>query len=168
MSMLNTAMLTFTLQLWACWLSCNISSIYLLEHASYLTVSACFLMLSFCSFSFLWLEFSHSFSVIFLFDWSHSCIWDFDQIYYHKQLFCFVSCFSWKVSCLSFFSSHFVFLFEISVKSISMSCYQISCSISEKIFCLHSQIFNSEVQISLAFVYNAWKWISQILLAEIW
>ena len=37
-----------------------------------------------------------------------------------------------------------------------------------KIFCLHLQIFNSEAQIFLMFVYNAWKWISQISLAEIW
>ena len=67
------------------------SSISLLSHAQ------------FSWFNFFWLEFSHSFSVIFLFDWSHSHIWDFDQIYYHKQLFCFVLCSSWEVFCLSLF-----------------------------------------------------------------
>ena len=35
-----------------------------------------------------------------------------------------------------------------------------------KIFCLHSQIFNSEAQISLAFVYNMWEWILQISLVK--
>ena len=40
-------MLTSILQLWAHWLSCNVSSVYLLEHVSYSAASACFLVLSF-------------------------------------------------------------------------------------------------------------------------
>src|SRR5947207_6962062 len=54
--------------------------------------------------------------------------------------------------CLSF-SLCFVFLFEISVKFSATSHYLISCSISGKDFLFALLI--SEVQISLAFVYNA-------------
>src|SRR5438046_6145920 len=63
-----------------------------------------------------------------------------------------------EVSCLLCCSSCFVSLFEVPAKSISTSCYLISCSIPEKIFCLHPQIFNSGAQIFLVFVYNAWEW----------
>ena len=130
MSILNTATLTSTLQSWACWL---FSSISLLFHAHFSWLN------------FFWLEFSYSFSVIFLFDWSHFCVWDFNQIYYCKWLFCFVSCFSWEVFCLLCFSLNFVFLFEIPAKSISTSCYSISCSISEKdlLFALSNFQFRS-------------------------
>ena len=134
MSMLNTAMLTSILQLWAHWLSCNVSSVYLLKHISYSAVSACFLMLSFLDSIFFDSNFLAHFSVTFLFDWFHSCVWDFDQIYYCKQLFYFMSCFSWEIFYLLCFSLHFVFLFEILVKSIFTSCYSISCSILKKDF----------------------------------
>src|SRR5204863_277428 len=53
--------------------------------------------------------------------------------------------------CFSF-SSCFVSLFEISIKFSATSHYLISCSISEKDLCLHSQI--SKMQIFLTFVYN--------------
>ena len=85
----------FSLSSWACQL---FSSISLSSHAQ------------FSWFNFFWLEFSHSFSVISLFDWFHFHIWDFDQIYYCKQLFYFVSCFSWEVFHLSFFFIVFCFL----------------------------------------------------------
>ena len=125
-----------------------LQSAYLIDQLNQLSLSsqACQLFSSislsshaqFSWFNFLWLKFSHSFLIISLFDWSHSHIWDFDQIYYHKQLFCFVSCFSWEVFHLLCFSLHFIFLFEISVKSTSTSWYLISCSISGKDLCLHS------------------------------
>ena len=127
-------MSAFTLQLWACWLFCNASSAHFLKHVSYSAVSACFLMLSFLDLIFFDLNFLAYFFITFLFDWFYSCIWDFDQIYYHKWLSHFVLCSSWKVFCLFYFSSCFVFLFEISVKFISISCYLIMCSISEKDF----------------------------------
>ena len=121
------------------WLINWISSVYNHEHIEYsntdfystimsmLTILQCQLSLSswahqlfssislsscaqFSWFNFLWLKFSYSFLVIFLFDWSHFHVWDFDQIYYHKWLFCFVSCFSWEVSCLFFFESVFCLL----------------------------------------------------------
>ena len=169
-----------SLQLQAHWIQQHQLLLYNCEHIDYLTMSvqfisqACQLFSNINLFShaqFSWLNFFDSnflthFSVIFLFDWSHSHVWDFDQIYYHKQLFYFVLCFFWEVFCLLCFSSCFVFLFEISVKSISMSWYLISCSIFRKDLCLHSQIFNSEAQISLTFVYNTWKWISQTSLAK--
>ena len=86
-------------------------------------------------FNFFWLEFSCSFSVIFLFDWSHSHVWDFDQIYYHKQLSCFVSCSSWEVSHLSFFfhcilSSCLRFQSSFLLQVIIQSC----AAFLEKIF----------------------------------
>ena len=151
MNMLIISQHQLSLSSWACQL---FSSISLLSHAQFSWLN------------FLWLKFSCSFLIIFLFDWSHSHVWDFNQIYYHKQLFCFVSCFSWEVSHLFLFSSCFVFLFEISVKLSAMSCYSILCSIFRKDLCLHFQI--SEMQISLAFVYNAWEWILWISLTEIW
>ena len=58
-------------------------------------------------------------------------------------------------SCLRFQSSSLL-------QVIIWSC----AAFPEKIFCLHLQI--SEMQISLAFVYNAWEWILQISLTEIW
>ena len=125
------------LQLWAHWLSQNTSSVCLLKHTSYLTAPACSLMLSFLDSILFDSNFLTHFSVISLFDWSHSHVWDFDQIYCHKQLFCLVSCFCQEIFHLFCCSSCFVFLFEISAKSISMSCYSILCSISGKIFCLH-------------------------------
>ena len=61
-------------------------------------------------------------------------------------------------SCAAFLKRFFVCISE----------YLILCSIFRKIFCLYSQIFNLEAQISLAFVYNTWEWISQISLIKIW
>ena len=80
---------------WACQL---FSSISLFSHAQFSWLN------------FFWFKFSYSFFIIFLFDWSCSCVWDFDQIYYHKQLFCFVSCFSWEIFYLFFFFIMFCFL----------------------------------------------------------
>ena len=134
---------------------------------------ACSLMLSFLDSIFFDSNFLTYFSVIFLFSWSYSCVWDFDQIYCHKQLFCFMSYFHWKISHLFCFSSYFVSLFKISVKSTSTSCYSISCSIFRKdlLFAflniwshaaflgkiLFSSLnFNTEASISLAFVYYEW------------
>ena len=155
MSMLNTATSASTLQLWACWLSHNISSVYLLKHISYSAASACFLMLSFLDSIFFDSNFHVHFSLFFYLT---------DLILMFKFLIKFIitnSCSALchalleKSSVYALFSSYFVFLFEISVKSSVMSCYLISCSIFEKDLCLHFQI--SEVQISLAFVYNMWK-----------
>src|SRR5436190_7034020 len=53
----------------------------------------------------------------------------------------------------SVFHYIFVSLFEISVKSISMSCYLILCNISGKDFLFSFLNFNTEMQISLMFVY---------------
>ena len=155
MSTLNTAMPASILQSWACWLSYNISSVYLLEHVSYSAASACFLMLSFLDSIFFDLNFHAHFllffyliNLILVFEILIKSIITND----YSALCCVLL---EKSSVCLFFSSHFVFLFEISVKLSAMSCYSISCSISRKDFCLHSQI--SEVQISLAFVYNVWK-----------
>ena len=74
------------------------SSISLLSHAQFSWLN------------FFWFKFLYSFSVIFLFDWFHSHVWDFNQIYYHKWLFYFMSCFSWEISHLLFFFIIFCFL----------------------------------------------------------
>ena len=164
--MLNTAMLASILQLWAHWLSCNTSSVYLLKHASYSAASACLLVLSFLDSIFFDLNFHAHFS-LFL------CL--IDLILMFEILIKFITANDYSVLCCAllekffvclFFSSCFVFLFEIPVKSSATSCYSISCSIPRKDLCLHSQI--SEVQISLVFVYNAWEWISWISLTKIW
>ena len=90
--------------------------------------------------NFFWFKFSHSFSVIFLFDWSHSHVWDFDQIYYHKQLFCFVSCSFWKVSHLSlFFHCVLSSCLRFQSSSLLWVVIQSHAAFLRKIFCLHLQ-----------------------------
>ena len=136
---LSLALDNQTVKLLSFWLINWISSVYSCEHVEYsnisfystimstLIISQCQLNLSFqahqlfssisllsCAqfswLNFLWLEFSCFFLIIFLFDWSHSCVWNFDQIYYCKQLFCFVSYFSWEVFCLFLFFIMFCLL----------------------------------------------------------
>ena len=170
-SMLTILQCQLSLLSWACQLFSNDS---LSSHVQ------------FSWFNFYWLKFSHSFLYYFFVQlisflclrfWSDllsqtiilSCImfllkdfsfalffivfcflvWDFNQVYLYKLLSDFVQHF-WKDFLFAFMNIWF------------------HAAFSEKIFCLHLQIFNSEMQISLAFVYNMWKWISQISLAEIW
>ena len=152
--MLNTATPAPILQLWACWLSCNVSSVYLLEHVSYSAVSACSLMLSFLNSIFFNLNF-HAHFLLSL------CLTDLILMFEILIKFTITNSYSAlchallekSLICL-FFSSHFVFLFEISVKSSATSCYLISCSIFRKDFLFALLI--SEVQIFLMFVYNTW------------
>ena len=153
----------------------SLSTLTISQHQLSLSSQACQLSDSislsshaqFSWFNFLWLKFSCSFLIIFLFDWFHFHVWDFDQIYYCKQLFCFVLCSSWEVFHLSLFFHHVLSsCLRFQSSSSLWIIIQSHAAFSGKIFCLHLQIFNSEVQIFLAFVYNTWKWILQISLVK--
>ena len=140
MSMLNTATSASTLQLWACWLSHNVSSVYFLKHVSYSAASACSLMLSFLDSIFFDLNF-HAHFLLFL------CLTDFILVF--EILIKSTTANSYSALCHVFkksfvcfsFSSHVVFLFEISVKSTFTSWYSISCSIFRKDFLFASSNF---------------------------
>ena len=103
-SMLTILQCQLSLSSWACQL---FSSISLFSHAQFSLIQI-----------FFDLNFFTHFSVVFLFNWSYSCIWDYDQIYCHKQLFYFKSCFVEKFlvcsnsqyvlsSCWDFSQAHY-------------------------------------------------------------
>ena len=139
-----------TVKLLSIWSINWISSVYSHEHVEYSNISFYFtivsmLIISQCQLSlsswtcqlfsnvslfscvqffwsnFLWLKFSCSFLIIFLFDWFHSCVWDFDQIYYHNWLFCLVLC-SWEVFCLFFF---FIMCYFLVWDFSQIFCYKL-------------------------------------------
>ena len=142
-----------TVKLLSIWLINWINSVYNCEHIDYLAMSAQSIILSMSiiwqhqlvfsclifinlNFSFIQFFLIQIFLLIFLLFF---CLTNliltfeiFDQIYYYKQLFCFVLYFFWKVSYLLCFLSCFVSLFEISVKLTAISCYLILCSILRK------------------------------------
>ena len=178
---LSLALDNQTVKLLSIWSINWISPVYSHEHVEYSNASfystivsmpaiqQCQLALL-CSFFFhsvfLWLKFSHTFLCYFFVQLvSVSCLrfWS-DLLSQTAILSCVMLC--WEIFCLLCFSSCFVSLFEISAKLTATSHYSILCSISRKDLCLHPQI--SEVQISLAFVYNTWEWILWISLTKIW